>query len=91
MNYTATVLLDGLPGMPDNIRLAKDQRTLMIPLPEERLDLPLNWPVIKHYALFVSYNVIKGNQNTKFRLSKSSLFKRHRTLENLQRSCFLTL
>ncbi|KAE9556400.1 hypothetical protein FO519_000440 [Halicephalobus sp. NKZ332] len=52
--YQTTVVLDGLPGMPDNIRLSNDQRTLMVPLPEERIDFPLNWPVIKQYMLFVS-------------------------------------
>uniref|UniRef100_A0AC34Q5F3 Strictosidine synthase conserved region domain-containing protein n=1 Tax=Panagrolaimus sp. JU765 TaxID=591449 RepID=A0AC34Q5F3_9BILA len=53
------VVVDNLPGMPDNIRLSINEQLLIIPLPEERLELPLNHPIMKHHVLFASFIFIQ--------------------------------
>uniref|UniRef100_A0A7E4URA2 SGL domain-containing protein n=1 Tax=Panagrellus redivivus TaxID=6233 RepID=A0A7E4URA2_PANRE len=52
---TIRPLIEGLPGMPDNIRLMDDNITLIVPLPEDRLELPwfLNYSFVKYYMLWV--------------------------------------
>uniref|UniRef100_A0A914YQ80 Strictosidine synthase conserved region domain-containing protein n=1 Tax=Panagrolaimus superbus TaxID=310955 RepID=A0A914YQ80_9BILA len=68
------IVIDRLPGMPDNIRFDRNGETLIIPLAEERMNFGiLNYPFIKHYMLLI-YEMFLCDQRPNIGTFASVLF-----------------